>query len=81
MKKDASRPVWVKAANVPVVGVRDVPYRHVVVPGWDVDVGHTGEEPSKSKKWTNDKAPTKPTSLQNGIIYMKKGPRATTGHP
>lgn len=69
MEKDASWSVWVKAADVPVVGVRDVPYRHVVVPGWDVDVGHTGEEPSKSKKWTNDKAPT---SLQNGIIYMKK---------
>jgi hypothetical protein len=56
MKEDASGPVWVKAAHVPVVGVRDVPYRHVVVPGWDIDVGHTGEE---SKRWTNDKAPYK----------------------
>lgn len=43
MEEDASGPVWVEAAHVPVDGVRDVPYRHVVVPGWDIDVGHTGE--------------------------------------
>lgn len=43
MEEDAGGSVWVEAAHVPVDGVRDVPYRHVVVPGWDIDVGHTGE--------------------------------------
>lgn len=55
MEEDAGGSVWVEAAHVPVDGVRDVPYRHVVVPGWDIDVGHTGE--NESERWTNnDKA-------------------------
>jgi len=41
MKEDAGGPLWVKAAHVPVHGIRDVPYRDIVVSGWDVDVGHT----------------------------------------
>lgn len=44
MKEDTSGPLWVKAANITVVRVRDVPYRHIVVPGWDIDVGHTEAE-------------------------------------